>query len=65
MLSGLVVTLMNDFLTLVIMLQSVTDHQNYLMSMIALSKSVVFNILDVYVYFMYISFVNLITLYII
>ena len=29
------------------------------MSMIALSKSVVFNILYVYVYFMYISFVNL------
>ena len=53
--SGLVVTYTNDFLPWLILLQSVTDHQNFLLSMIALSKSVVFIIL----YVMYISFVNL------
>ena len=57
--SGLVVTYTNDFLTWLILLQSVTDHRNFLMLMIAMSKSVVFNILYVYVYFMYISTVNL------
>ena len=57
--SGLVVTYTNDFLTWLILLQSVTDHWNFLLSMIAMSKSVVFNILYVYVYFMYISTVNL------
>ena len=57
--SGLVVTYTNDFLTWLILLQSVTDHWNFLLSMTALSKSVVFNILYVYAYSMYISFVNL------